>query len=305
MFYHGRVERRYAIGTVAKLTGVSIDTVRAWERRYGLVVPERDRSGARFYDDRDVQRLVLARAATELGHPIRRVALLSNDEIEEITRVQELAPRHSLLPSADVFIEKTLDAIKAYDVSLTESELGKAALLISPDRFILTVLSPLMHAVGDMWERGRFSIAQEHLVTQLVRNLLGIMVRLRPPEDKSTIVYATPPGELHEFGIAFAACLANLQGFRSCVLGSQVPAEEVARAVRSVRAKIVVIGTMSSAERKIAAYVERLRDNLPRRTRIWVGGEMAGSRKMDSWPARSERIATLTDFSRRLASENP
>lgn len=292
---------RYAIGSVAKLTGLPIDTLRAWERRYGIVRPERDEAGARRYDDPEIARLELARAATELGHPIRRIATLTTDEIAKIVGAKN--QREADPAAAGPIVDKVLGAIGRYDLARAEKLLNTAALLLAPDELVLTVLSPLMHSVGAMWEKGRLSIAQEHLISNLVRNLVGNLVRFRPPESGPVLAFATPPHEPHEFGIALAACLASMQGFRSCVLGPGVPVQEVVRVARYLKAAIVVIGSTLDAASKLFEYVTVLRDGLAARTQLWVGGERPAGDREHSWPARVDRIPTLVEFSRRLAFE--
>lgn len=78
----------------------------------------------------------------------------------------------------------------------------------APERLIIDVLAELMHTVGVYWEFGSLSIGQEHLVSGVVRDLLGSLARMRPPASEHAMLFVTPPGEMHEFGILMAATRA-------------------------------------------------------------------------------------------------
>lgn len=288
--------RPYAIAAVAKLTGLSTDTLRAWERRYRVITPQRDAKGMRRYGETDVARLQLLRSATSIGHAIRHVAKLPDDEIKALVRQP---PQ----PGADFggpIVQKVLQSIRGYDVWRAEELLANAAMLSKPQDFVLNVLAPLMATVGSLWEQRALSIAQEHLVSVLVRNLVGSMMRLRPPATGGTMLFATPPGEPHEFGIALAACLASMRGIRPCVLGTNVPAHEVLRAARRLRPDTIVFGA-TLGEHGMAQYLASVRAKLPARMQTWVGGEAAQSVSIEETGV--EPIATLAHFCDRLGRE--
>lgn len=288
----------HPIAAVARMTGLSVDTLRAWERRYGLVAPRRDGGGVRRYSERDLARLELARAATALGHPIRAVAKLSNDELQRL--VGSGSDAESIDPPAEPMVGAVLAFLERYDLDQAERALNARALLMPAEAFVMDVLVPLMQEVGRRWEAGRLSIAQEHIISYLVRNLVGRLARLRAVDGPCAMVFATPPGEPHEFGIALAACLASMHGLRPCVLGPNLPAGEVVAASRHLRPRTVVIGVTLCVEPDACAYyVRALNTTLPRRTEIWVGGEGAKDRR--EWPPRAHHIASLRDFARRIA----
>ena len=273
---------------VAKMTGLSVDTLRAWERRYGAVSPRRDDAGVRCYSENDVARLELLRAATVLGHQIGRVAVLANDELLTLVgaNAQRVNDDHAPL------VTHIIEAIRRYDVVRADELLASAAQLLKAEDLFTKVVCPLMGRVGEMWERGDLSIAQEHLVSTLVRNLLGTMMHPRV-STKANMLFATPPGEPHEFGILIAACLASMCGFRPCVLGTQVPAQEVSRAARFLRPKVIVIGRMMNVRtEELRAFLRVLHKRLPHETRVWIGGAANGQDEIEG----GEYVELLTDF---------
>jgi DNA-binding transcriptional MerR regulator/methylmalonyl-CoA mutase cobalamin-binding subunit len=281
------------------MTGLSIDTVRAWERRYRLVTPARDAGGVRRYSEQDVARLELARAATTLGHPIRAVAKLSDEELHRLVRdAQSHAP---VAGAAEPTVHAVIDAVRRYDLDQAERVLHAGALLMPTDEFVMDVLVPLMQRVGTLWESGHLSIAHEHIVSHLVRNLVGRLSRLRESGIPCSMVFATPPGEPHEFGITLAACMASMHGLRPCVLGPNLPAGEIVAAARHLRPRTVVIGiTLPMPSGDVARFIHALDARLPSRTEIWVGGE--GSTAAAGWPNRARHVPTLRDFLHRIGN---
>ncbi len=287
----------YSIAAAAKRTGLSVETLRAWERRYRIVTPRRDPSGNRRYGETDIERLELARSATALGHPIRTLASLSDEELRSLVIVREKDEERG--SGGNRVVGKILQSIRRYDVRHAEELLSAAALLQSPESLVVNVLTPLMNRVGRLWERGYFSIAQEHLISVLVRNLLGSMMRLRPIENGTTMLFATPPGEPHEFGIALAAFLASMRGVKPCVLGPQVPVAEVLRAARYIAPSTIVIGvTLRDLAGSATDFVASLRARAPSRMQVWVGG--AGVSSVDRWHGDVLRLETLASFCENL-----
>jgi len=297
----GTMAAKYSIAAVAKITGLSIETLRAWERRHGVVSPQRDDSGIRRYTEADIARLELLHSATGLGHAIRRVASLPNAELRKLVHRDAPEDDSAELRAGAPIVQKVVQCIRRYDVRRAEELLSAAALLQQPDDLVINVLSPLMREVGRLWERRNFSVAQEHLVSVLVRNLLGSMMRLRPVDGETAMLFATPPNELHEFGIDLAAFLAAMRGIRACVLGPNVPMQEVVRAAHYVRPSAVVIGSvLSDQHAKLGEYLKGLRTRLTQRTKIWVGGEIPDAEML---PVGVRAVPTLTDFAKELSRQ--
>jgi DNA-binding transcriptional MerR regulator len=290
----------HAIAIVARMTGLSIDTLRAWERRYRIVTPLRDEGGVRRYSEQDVARLELARAATALGHPIRTVAKLSDEELYYLVREAQ-ADTPGRGAAAEPTVRAVIESLRCYDLDQAERVLHAAALLMPTDELVMDVLVPLMQRVGSLWESGHLSIAQEHIVSQLLRNLVGRLSRLRENATPCAMVFATPPGEPHEFGISLAACMASMHGLRPCMLGPNLPAGEIVAAARHLRPRVVVVGiTLPMQSGGVAHFLRALDTRLPARTEIWVGGE--GSGETTNWPKRAHHLPTLRDFLHRIGN---
>ena len=271
------MKTRYPIRAVAKITGLSLDTLRAWERRYKAVVPERSERG-RQYGPEHVERLLLLNQLVQKGHAIGGIASRSDQELRELLAQQPSQPAPVPAPPAEM-LASVLAAIENFDTIRASDELSRLAALLSPRDLVYQVAIPLMHEVGIRWHNGTLAIAQEHLVSAMLRNLLGSMMRLfRTSNSATRMVLATPAGESHEFGILAAAMLASLAGVEPVYLGPNLPAREIADAVRRTSAKVVALSITFLSE-TTQDEVRALAAAVPEGAELWVGG--AGSVDLD------------------------
>ena len=136
-----------------------------------------------------------------------------------------------------------------------------------------------MREVGVRWHEGTLAISQEHLVSQMLRNFLGSMMRLfRTSSAAVKMVFATPAGELHEFGILAGAMLASISGVEPVYLGANLPSREIANAADRTGARVIVLGITVPAE-TTSQEVRALAAAMPENGELWLGG--AGSEDLD------------------------
>ena len=216
------MQTRYPIRAVAKITGLSLDTLRAWERRYKAVVPERSDRG-RQYGPAHIERLLLLNQLVQKGHAIggiaSRVRPRAAEPSDPSSPASQSPCRHHRRTCWPRFWQRSRVSTRLR----ASDELSRLAAVLSPRDLVYQVAVPLMREVGIRWHNGTLAIAQEHLVSQMLRTLLGSMMRLfRPPNPAMTMVLSTPAGESHEFGILAAAMLASLAGVEPVYLGSKL-----------------------------------------------------------------------------------
>lgn len=295
----------HPIAMVAKMTGVSIDTIRAWERRYRLVRPERGDGGARQYSERDVHRIALAQQATRLGHPIGSIARLSDADLERLIHQHRDAQPAAPMPAeTDGIVERAYRSLADLDVAAASAQLHSAALLLEPQEFVLGLLAPLMRRIGEGWRTGEIGVAVEHAGSNLVRDVIATFCRTRATQSGATVLFATPPNELHDLGACLAACLAAAFGMRPLLLGAQVPAEDVLHAANRVGARAVVISATAHVSPEAwESYVRVLDVHLPVPMALWIGG--AGAERLRVLSARIARLPTLEAFFRHLETQKP
>jgi DNA-binding transcriptional MerR regulator/methylmalonyl-CoA mutase cobalamin-binding subunit len=269
---------KYPIRVVARLTGIPIDTLRAWERRYGAVEPARDDRG-RLYDDVDLQKLKLLRRLVERGHAIGRIANLGEPELGRLLEAAlEPVDRDGKADAID--LRGLLEPLDGYDIAAVDRKLGKLSAVLSSREMVVEVVLPLMREVGKGWLEGRFSVAQEHMVSASLRNLLGSLVRIQAPRDGlAGLVFATPPGERHELGITAAAMLAAAGGLGVIYLGSDLPTGDVVEAVRRTGARAVVLAlTRLELGAPSVEAVRAVALGVPSGVEVYVGGAAAEAR---------------------------
>lgn len=219
--------------------------LRAWERRYGLVSPQRTDSRYRLYSDDDVEILKGAKALVEEGLRIAEIARLPRDQLRQAAgRPPKGAIADGPWP-LHAHLEAAIDAIAALDGERLDKLLfrmsGMGAL---PAREICErLLLPLLREIGDRWEKKRLSIAAEHFGSTIVRtrlqNLLASEARHGP--DAAKVVCACPEGELHEGGLLAFAVHAAGSGFDVIFLGANSPLDEILAAAETTQARAVAL----------------------------------------------------------------
>jgi len=290
------VSQHYPIRVVSRMTGLSVDTLRAWERRYKAVTPARSARG-RTYDDADVRRLVRLRNILKNGYSIGEVGGLTDEDLAQLLEkpIRDSVARNpaSAPPTG---LDAVLNAIESFDGARANEELGRMAALLSPVEFIHEVALPLMREVGDRWHAGTMQAAQEHLATESVRNVLGAMARLNRAEGvQPKLLATTPAGELHDLGILAGAVIAGGRGFQVACLGPNLPALEILFAIQRFSPQILLMGLTTPTPPRIAieALIEVLAQ-LPAGVQLWLGGSggLAALEEMGNPP----EIAYVSDL---------
>ena len=269
---------------VAQRTGLTPDLLRAWEKRYGAVSPVRSAGGQRHYTDADVERLALLVRATRGGRQIGQVAALPNAELAKVIEADERAAALNRAPSSDgpapeVFLSSALMAVEAFDGYALEQTLRTAALRLPADDVLDQVIGPLLFTIGSLWHQGQLQPANEHLATTTIRRVLTWMGEVTaPPAGAPVVIVGTPAHHVHELGAMLAATTASGNGWRVVYLGANLPAEELARAVRQVKADAIALSIVYPAgDPQVADELRRLRTALGPQVGVVVGGSGAGS----------------------------
>jgi cobalamin-dependent methionine synthase I len=289
----------YSIKAVSQATGLTVETLRAWERRYAVVVPQRDEMGRRVYLPEDVLRLRRLREATERGHPIGRLVRMDETSLARLLHEPEQRRQGA---AASTFVERILDAARRFAAAECEQALTLAVSLMAPSRLIEEVLEPLLHEVGDRWHQGEFTIAQERLVSTTVRKHIGLILDVYDrTARRPAIVFATLPGERHELGLLMSAMLCASHGCKVHYLGPDLPAREIARFAAAIEARVVALSVvlMDSLDH-VPEQLDAMRDELGDDTPIWLGGAAAQGLDRAALPANCIVIGDRAELEQRL-----
>ncbi len=295
----------YSVKAASQHTGLPPETLRAWERRYQAVTPERDDAGRRIYSQADMLRLLLLRQATELGHPIRRLAQLDEPALKHLLCDQ---PDSNALSSPhNAFYEGLLEAAMNFDQRLCTQEITRAQSLYEPDVLVRKILGPALREIGRRWAVNQASIAQERVLSSAVEHaLLSVMNIYRHTARGPTIIWGTLSGERHPLGALMACYLAAARGFACRYLGGDLPACEFADVAHSAGAAVAGVGTMTGwLDGQFGAQLKELCEQLPEQCELWVGGTIKDEgdqplSKHDSALVKCIRLHDLDDLTNRL-----
>lgn len=259
----------YTVKQVSTLTGVAPDTLRAWERRYGVVAPGRTEGGYRLYDEHDVARLQMMARLVADGTP----ASLAAQQVESSRAAAPPPEPVRAGPPVDLDPDALVVAARELDRAAVEAVLDRALAFGSFESVAEQWLLPALRAVGEAWAEGRIDVAGEHLVSGALRDRLGRAFDAAGSAlGGPVVVVGMPPGSLHELGtLTFATCLRRL-GADVRWLGADLPVESWAHASRRLDPSAAVIGVPTVSDRPGAAAVAaRLREDRPS-SLLFVGG---------------------------------
>lgn len=259
----------YPIRAVARMTGLSLDTLRAWERRYEAVVPGRNARG-RLYSDADVARLKQLASLVGRGHAIGTIAGLSDAGLGRLLKgADALTDRPEAAQTA--VLEPLISALDRYDLDAVEATLNRHAIVLPPRALVFAVILPLLQEIGRRWEAGQLRPAQEHLVSAIVRSVLGGLLRATArPQASPKLVFATPAGERHELGLLCAALLTASAGYGVVYLGPDLPAADIAHAATTSGAHVVMISLTTPGA--VTRTEVRSLASPPPGVELWIGG---------------------------------
>jgi MerR family transcriptional regulator, light-induced transcriptional regulator len=268
---------RHPIRVVARRTGLTPATIRAWERRYGAVEPARSEGGQRLYSDLDLERLETLRRLTEMGRSIGSVASLGRDEAAALLREDASAAGDRPLTAAgalETWLEQAYSLVSSLDDAGLERTLWRAFSSMGGPRFLDEVAVPLLRRVGDAWEEGELSPAQEHLGSEVIDRVLAeVADRALPVGNGPRLVVATLPGERHGLGARLVAAAAALEGWTPTYLGTDLPASDIAAAAVRLRARAVAVSMVAcEAVAQAPGSLAELRRELPEGVALLVGG---------------------------------
>jgi methanogenic corrinoid protein MtbC1 len=280
--------QKYSIKLVTRRTGLSPDVIRVWEKRYKAVTPERTATNRRLYSEADIERLILLHKATKAGHAIGQVANQPMKNLRQLLHVEEAMARSRKQPAQRVasdasqsvsIVDACIHHVKQLDAEGLKRALQNAEITLSKPAIIEQLIVPLMHKIGDLWRNGTLRVIHEHMASAVVRSFLGnLQQAFEIPATAPGIVITTPIGQLHELGALMAAATASSEGWRVTYLGPNLPAEEIAAAVRQNNAKAVGLSIVyPSDDLRMSEEMRKLRRGVSNKVAILAGGRVAAS----------------------------
>jgi MerR family transcriptional regulator, light-induced transcriptional regulator len=286
------ISPRHPIRLVANRTGLTVDLIRAWEKRYSVVEPARSDTKRRLYSDYDIERLRLIRIAKQNGRRLADVAPLtlealrdvvsedsryeaSQDGQAEIYHPSWTSPLESSESVDD--IDALLFAVQTMDQHRFDQLLQEGLVKQSLPAYLQTIIGPLLAEIGESTRLGKMRIAHEHMATAHLRTFIGALrFRETYTGNEPKIVITTPTGQLHELGALMVAALVSVDGWLPVYLGPNTPADEIAACAFQSGARAVSLSlTYPADDPRIPTELTRLQAQLESKTPIFVGGSAA------------------------------
>jgi DNA-binding transcriptional MerR regulator/methylmalonyl-CoA mutase cobalamin-binding subunit len=266
-----------SIAAVERDTGLSKDTLRVWERRYGFPTPQRDHFGERAYPIEQVEKLRIIRRLMDAGHRPGRIVAQPAQALQQLSDSSTGSPQRAAEAAvAAPDLRQYVDLVRAHDVEGLRRQLAQTQLRLGLGRFVLEVLSPLNTLIGDTWMRGHLEIFEEHLYSESLTVVLRQAIAGMPAPDtgaRPRVLLTTFPNEAHGLGLLMAEALLLLDGCRCVSLGPQTPIWDIVLATTAQRADIVALAfTSVLTPTAVTEGLAELRGKLPRSVEVWAGG---------------------------------
>ncbi len=260
------------IGELARRTGVATELLRAWERRYGLLSPTRTDSGYRLYSAHDVER-------------VRRMRELLGSGLS----AAEAARQALAEPAPAAAGAELLPALERLDDAAAQAAFDRLLADYSAPALLEGVVLPLLSDLGDGWERGEISVAQEHFASNLLRGRLLGLARGWDLGSGPRAVLACPPGERHDLGLIIFGLTLREHGWRITFLGADTPSDTLVDTVRGLAPEALVFAVADPA--RLEGVVETVAALADAATTVWVGGagaaEVEGARLLAGSPVEA------------------
>lgn len=258
----------YSIKDLEQLSGIKAHTLRVWEQRYNLLSPKRTDTNIRFYDDDDLKLILNVALLNDNGFKISKIASMERTDMrEEVMKLTERSLTHD-----DQIHALTICMIEM-DEERFEKILSTNILKIGFEQTMVNIIYPFMSKIGVLWQTGAVNPAQEHFISNLVRQKLIVAIdgQILSSKGKKFLLFL-PEGELHEISILFASYMIKNKGHKIVYLGQNTPNEDLSQVYDIHRPDylMTVITTSPSSEHAqeyLYALAERFSD-----TKILVTG---------------------------------
>jgi DNA-binding transcriptional MerR regulator/methylmalonyl-CoA mutase cobalamin-binding subunit len=249
------------------MTGVNAVTLRAWERRYGLIRPSRTPKGHRLYTRQDIELIeeILDRLAQGMS-----ISQITHEILEHQSDADQAADS-----AWAKYTRRMIDAIVEFDDHALDSVYNDAMALYPVDIVTTQLIMPLLDELGERWEKQTGSIAEEHFFSVYLRNKLGARFHHQNLQNTGPkLIVSCLPGEHHEFGILLFALTAHSKGFQIVLLGADLPVEELEHVAHKTGSQgIVLAGSAAlgceSLYQQISSLTEKV--SIP----VFIGGQIS------------------------------
>ena len=263
----------YSIKDLEQLSGIKAHTLRIWEQRYNLLQPKRTDTNIRFYDDDDLKLILNVALLNDNGVKISKIASMTSNELrEEVMKLTERSLTHD-------------DQIHALTICMIEMDeerfdkiLSTNILKLGFEQTMLNVIYPFMSKIGVLWQTGAINPAQEHFISNLVRQKLIVAIDGQIPQrgGKKFLLFL-PEGELHEISILFASYLIKSKGHKVIYLGQSTPNDDLLAVYKLHQPEyLLTVITTSPSSEYVQEYIHALSERFGQAQILVTGYQVLG-----------------------------
>ena len=283
----------YSIKDIEKFTGIKAHTIRIWEKRYRVIDPERTDTNIRYYSDADLKKLLNISILNRNGFKISDIVWMGEDELSE--KVLQVTQR---IYDADTQLEGLVVAMIELDELKFDKLLSSSIIKFGFEQAVLQVIYPFFERVGLLWQVGSISPAQEHFMSNLIRQKLIVAIdglAMGIANDSKTFLLFLPEGEWHEIGLLFSCYILRKRGYKVVYLGQSVPYDNLKEVVNLRNCNVLLTQFISAiTDEGLQDYINRLSFDFPEMS-IFMGGYQFLDRELDI-PKNVSVYNDMTEF---------
>lgn len=231
----------YQINELERMTGIKAHTIRIWEKRYGLIYPDRTDTNRRSYNEGQVRKLLNVSTLLARGQKISKIASLSEDELNSLIEVQDMDGATDNISAG--YINDLVKSMLDFNEPAFEKIFSAAVMRFGVYDAMIHVLYPFLSKVGILWNISKTAPVQEHFASCIIkRKLMAATDGLMPPAKKTKkFLLFLPPEEWHEIGLLFANYIIRSKGYETIYLGQSVPIENIEKVVSAIHPKYLLL----------------------------------------------------------------
>ncbi len=265
----------YSIRDLEQLSGIKAHTLRIWEQRYNIIAPKRTDTNIRLYDDQDLKLVLNISLLKEHGYKISEISKMTSDELN--AEVMTISDRKLSYP----------DQIHALTISMIDLDEERFEKIISTnilqfgfENTMIHIIYPFLSRIGTLWVTGSIGPAQEHFITNLIRQKVIVAIDGQVVKQLSTskkFLLFLPEGELHEMGLLFANYIIRARNHKVVYLGQSLPFNEIEFAYKLHKPDYIFTAITSvPSSNDVQPYVDKLAANFPQSTILLTGYQVVG-----------------------------
>lgn len=271
----------YSIKDLERLTGIKAHTLRIWEKRHTIIEPKRTPTNIRYYSDDDLKKILNISILNNNGLKISTIADFSEEELNE--RVMSISQASD---KSSNFIDQLTIAMIELDEGKFERILSTVSLKMGFERTVTGILYPFLDKIGILWQTGKINPAQEHFISNLIRQKLIVAIDGIPNHSNPKLpsaLFFLPENELHEIGLLFYCYLAKKIGYNVVYLGQSVPFNDL-KSVVDIRDPKIIITSISSPipVSSLKNYLDQLSENFSE-SEIFISGYQINNKTVESY----------------------